>query len=33
MILMFARSLIGDQMHRKGDFSGAGAVVIWAPGR
>jgi uncharacterized membrane protein YgcG len=33
MILMFALSLIGDQMHRKGDFSGAGAQVIWAPGR
>jgi uncharacterized membrane protein YgcG len=31
-ILMFALSLIGDQMHRKGDFSGAGAEVIWAFG-
>jgi hypothetical protein len=32
MTLMFALSLIGDQMHRKGDFSGAGAEVVWARG-
>lgn len=32
-ILFFALSLIGDQMHRKGDFSGAGAQVVWAAGR
>jgi uncharacterized membrane protein YgcG len=33
MILLFALSLIGEQMHRKGDFSGAGAQVVWAAGR
>jgi uncharacterized membrane protein YgcG len=33
MILMFALSLIGDQMHRKGDFSGAGAQIVWTPSR
>lgn len=33
MILLFALSLIGEQMHRKGDFSGAGAQVVWATGR
>jgi uncharacterized membrane protein YgcG len=33
MILLFALSLIGDQMHRKGDFCGAGAQMVWAAGR
>lgn len=33
MILLFALSLIGEQMHRKGDFSGAGAQVVWAADR
>ncbi|HNB79505.1 MAG TPA: TPM domain-containing protein [Rhodocyclaceae bacterium] len=33
MILLFALSLIGEQMHRKGDFSGAGAQVVWAAPR
>ena len=33
IILLFPLSLIGDQMHRKGDFSGAGAQVVWAAGR
>ena len=28
-VLFFALSLIGDQLHRKGDFSGAGAQVVW----
>lgn len=32
-ILLFALSLIGDQMHRKGDFSGAGAQVVWSAPR
>lgn len=32
MILLFALSLVGDQIHLKGDFSGAGAQVIWAAG-
>lgn len=29
-LLLFALSLIGEQMHRQGDFSGAGAQVFWA---
>lgn len=29
MILLFALSLAEDALHRKGDFSGAGAIVIW----
>ena len=32
-ILMFALSLIGEQMHRKGDFGGAGAQVMWQAAR
>lgn len=33
LILLFALSLIGDLVHRKGDFSGAGAQVVWAAPR
>lgn len=29
LVLMFAMSLIGDHLHRQGDFSGAGAAVHW----
>lgn len=33
MILLFALSLAGDALHRKGEFSGAGAYVSWpSPG-
>lgn len=32
LTLMFALSLIGEAMHRKGDFSGAGAEIVWARG-
>lgn len=30
LVLMFAMSLIGEHLHRQGEFSGAGAEVIWA---
>jgi len=33
LILLFALSLAGDALHRKGDFSGAGAQVVWPAGR
>jgi uncharacterized membrane protein YgcG len=30
LVLMLAMSLIGDHLHRQGDFSGAGAEVDWS---
>lgn len=33
MILLFALSLAGDALHRKGEFSGAGAWVSWSAPR
>lgn len=33
MILLFALSLAGDALHRKGEFSGAGAWVSWPAAR
>jgi hypothetical protein len=32
-LLVFALALVGDHLHRKGDFSGAGAQVVWPAGR